>query len=94
MIDRSTTRDTPMIQWPLYRSHSLFGTSLSRKPSWPAFMCERIDRPDIWTQRSDQNAANTLRGGGRPHMDTGLCRRTGEAHPAAPAHEQRLLEGG
>src|SRR5271157_4390224 len=23
---------------------------LSRKPSWPAFMCERTDRPDIWTQ--------------------------------------------
>jgi NADH dehydrogenase FAD-containing subunit len=22
----------------------------SRKPSWPAFMCERENRPDIWTQ--------------------------------------------
>ena len=21
-----------------------------RKPSWPAFMCERTNRPDIWTQ--------------------------------------------
>src|SRR6202522_48240 len=21
-----------------------------RKPSWPAFVCERINRPDIWTR--------------------------------------------
>jgi hypothetical protein len=27
-------------------------------------MCERIDRPDIWTQRSDQNAAKHLAGRG------------------------------
>src|SRR5208337_593320 len=33
---------------------------LPRKPSWPAFMCERIHRPDIWMQRSDQNAARPL----------------------------------
>jgi hypothetical protein len=42
---------------------------LSRKPSWPAFMCERTKRPDIWTQAILIKALqNTLQGEGRPHM--------------------------
>jgi hypothetical protein len=60
VIDRSTTRDTPMDPVALFIGRSVVWNLLSRKPSWPAFMCERIDRPDIWTQRSDQNAAKDL----------------------------------
>ena len=32
------------------RDPKIWGDGKSRKPSWPAFTCERIDRPDIWTQ--------------------------------------------
>jgi hypothetical protein len=49
VIDRSTTRDTPVSSMALYRSLHCLDLS-SRKPSWPAFMCECKKRPDIWTQ--------------------------------------------
>src|ERR687893_675470 len=41
----------------------------SRKPSWPAVMCDRTERPDIWAQaiRSKYHAT-LLRGGSRPHI--------------------------
>jgi len=48
---RETLRLT---QWPSFevaKVRSLRCLELVlRKPSWPAFMCERIKRPDIWTQ--------------------------------------------
>src|SRR5271169_3639604 len=44
---------------------------LSRKPSWPAFMCERTKQAGHM-DASDLIKAlqNTLQGGGRPHMET------------------------
>src|ERR1700733_4003738 len=54
--DPGTLRQT---QWPLTRSRVCLELG-SRKPSWPAFMCERTYRPDIWTQRSEQSTAKYL----------------------------------
>lgn len=48
MIDprRETLRVRPWLS-----TRSLMCLELtSRKPSWPAFMCERNNRPDVWTQ--------------------------------------------
>ena len=36
----------------------------SRKPSWPAVKCERINRPDIWVQAIRSDTRNTLAGRG------------------------------
>ena len=82
------------IQWPFTRPLRCLELA-SRKPSWPAFMCERTNRPDIWAQAIwSKLLQRTLRGGGRPHMDPGLRAGGREADPAAPAPEQRLLAGG
>ena len=41
-----------------------------RKPSWPAFMCERDNRPDIMNASDliKKHCQKLLRAGGRPHM--------------------------
>jgi len=44
VIDRSTTRDNPLTPMALSIGSQVCLELVSRKPSWPAFMCERINR--------------------------------------------------
>src|SRR6266851_3542679 len=75
---------------------------LSRKPSWPAFMCERykqaghMDASDLI-----KTLHNTLQGGGRPHMENlpgAACRDCGSATVNALSKVGRcrgaIMEGG
>ena len=49
VINRSKTREHSVLSTGRQRSLGCLELA-SRKPSWPAFMCERENRPDIWTQ--------------------------------------------
>ena len=56
-----------IFQWPSIRSPFCLEL-LSRKPSWPAFMCERTNRPDIWTQAISSKHCKTPRKEGAVHI--------------------------
>jgi hypothetical protein len=62
--DPGTLRQT---QWPLTRSRVCLELG-SRKPSWPAFMCERNTGRTYGRNDLIKALQNTLRGGGRPHV--------------------------
>jgi hypothetical protein len=52
-----------------YLAAMLFGTP-ARRPSWPAFTCERARRPDIWVEAissilADRRGAEQLGAAGR-----------------------------
>ena len=73
VIDRSKTQDTPWDPVAVQRSLACLELA-SRKPSWPAFMCDRNNRPDIWTQAIRSDCSKHSWHGGRPHMGPGLRR--------------------
>jgi hypothetical protein len=60
VIDRSTTRDNPLTPMaPSIGSQNCLEL-VSRKPSWPAFMCDASTGRTYGRKRSDQNAAKDL----------------------------------
>src|SRR5690606_26738850 len=62
-IDRSGTGDTPCN--PVANRPRLCLELPPRKPSWPAVMCDRTHRPDIWMQANrSENPPARLEGQG------------------------------
>src|SRR5690606_27570041 len=94
-IDRSGTGDTPCN--PVANRPRLCLELPPRKPSWPAVMCDRTHRPDIWMQANrSENPPARLEGQGpstygllrrcAPRNDGGggvLLAMMGGAHPEA-----------
>ena len=86
-------REIPHSPVALYEAAHLFGTLIAETILASVHVRAHPQAGHMDASDLIKALQNTLRGGGRPHMDPGLCGRAGEADPPAPAHEQRLVAG-
>ncbi len=94
MIDRSTTRDNPLTPMAFYWVASLFGTRVAETILASVHVRARQQAGHMDASDLIKALQNTLRGGGRPHMenldhgpvdiaDRNLCNRK-PSHPISP----------